>query len=194
GPDSRKMLDPFAEQNPIDHRNLQHKPYALRNITHEMWLTSEVDAKAGLAKKAIPALWERNRHWLKNPQGGDHPHILAAARFRDRNDGQLALVFSNFHGEQSQFSHFRLTPEAGARIKDNARYQAYDFMGDRGRGLWGEPITGRDLKSQGIYVELQPNQTQVLDMREMRHDGKGWQPVGRHEYDWLTVGHALEFQ
>ena len=192
GPDSRKMLDAFAEAHPIDHRNLSHKPYALFNATDAMRQTASVDARAGIAKRYVPALWERQRHWLKLRDGSAHGLIFAAARFRDRNDHQLALVFSNFHGEQWQNGRFNLTDEAKARLWDGAMYQAYNPMGDW-RPQWSAPMSGREIKDQGVYVSLKPNETQVLDIREVVRSGDGWVSKGRDEHDWLTVGGALSF-
>jgi hypothetical protein len=96
GPNGSKMLDECAEARPVDHRNLKHKEWGRYNTTNEMRWNANVCGQAGRAKCALPALWERQHDWLQETNGRWHGNVLVAARYRDRNDGQLAIVASNW--------------------------------------------------------------------------------------------------
>jgi hypothetical protein len=193
GPSSSKMLDECAEARPIDHHNLAHKAWGLFNSTNEMRWSAGVCGQAGRAKCQLPALWERQHDWLQQTNGAWHQDLLVAARYRDRNDGQLAVVASNFHGLTATAGTFGLTDGAKARLNDGAMYHVYNYMADPNRPVWSQPVPGWKLKREGLYVGLKPNETQVLDIREVRWSGSGWAAVGRNASTLHTIGYALEF-
>ena len=100
---------------------------------------------------------------------------------------------SNFHGVSAQAGTFGLTDGAKARLNDSALYQIYNYMENPNRPVWSQPVPGWKLKREGIYVGLKPNETQVLDVREVRRSGNGYAPVGRSANALHTIGYALEF-
>lgn len=193
GPDSSKMLDEVAEAKPMDHRNLSFKPWGLFHSTSSMAWVARVAGQAGRAKAALPALWERQHDWMRTTGGDWHTDMLVAARYRDTNDHELAIVASNFHGINTQSARFALTPGAKARIKDQALYQAFNHMEDPGRPVWSQPVPGWQLKRDGIYIGAKPSETQILDLREVRRQGSSFQPVPRQGSTLHTVGYALQF-
>jgi len=193
GPNASKMLDECAESRPVDHHDLGHKPWGLFNTTNDMRWAAGVCGQAGRAKCQLPALWERQHDWLPQTSGAWHGDLLAAARYRDRNDGQLAIVASNFHGTNAAAGTFSLSDGAKARLSDNAQYQLYNYMSDPNRPVWSQPVPGWKLKREGVYLGLKANETQVLDVREVRQSGGGWAPVPRAGGMLHTIGYALDF-
>jgi hypothetical protein len=195
GPAGSKMLDEVAEQTPTDHRNLTFKPWGLFNTTAEMTAVSKVARNAGRAKLALPALAERQHDWLQQSSGAWHDNVIVAARYRtSKNDGQLAVVAANFNGSGTEHGTFQLTDAAKSRIKDDALYQGYNYMGNPRKALWSKAMTGRELKQKGVFFSLGPNETQVLDLREVRTAPSGGFLRSPRERNTLyTIGDALRF-
>jgi hypothetical protein len=194
GPDGSKMLDELADRKPMDHRNLTFKPWGLFNTNDEMQWVARVDGQAGRAKRSLPALWGRQHDWMHKTDGKWSPDAVVAARYRDKNDHQLAIVASNFHGEQGQSGTFKLTPGAVSRLKDQALYQVFNYMDNPRHPLWKQPIPGWQLKRDGIYIGLKPSETQILDLREVQRTGSGYRRVGRDAPALYTIGHSLLFE
>jgi hypothetical protein len=120
--------------------------------------------------------------------------VVVAARYRGTNDGQLAIVASNFQGGKSEYGTFKLTDAAKSRIKDDALYQGYNYMANPRKPLWAKAVTGRELKQKGVFCNLQPNETQVIDLREVRPTAAGgYLRAARERNTLYTVGSGLKF-
>jgi hypothetical protein len=179
GPNGRKMGDEFGEKGGLDFRGNGSKLWTLSKSNDVTKHVHKIIARAGRAKRHIEALHHRNRHWLMTTSGKWHEDLLVAARSADpseldRGHGSLAIVAANFHGARRRRDTFRLTRESAALLDDHERYMAFNHMAhDKDRWLWASPISGRDIKKHGIYIELQPYQVQALDLAAMEKDGEG---------------------
>jgi hypothetical protein len=180
GPNGRKMGDEYGELGGLDFRGSGTKLWTLSNSTPETQEVHGVVGRAGRAKRNLDALHHRDRHWLRDDQGGWHSDILAAARFDGapgRASSGLAVVVANFRGDHGASGRFRLTPEAASKLEPEGRFMAYDHMAkDKYRPLWSEPKTGQELADGGVYVELGPYQVQALDLAPMKLRGGQWVP------------------
>ena len=145
---------PFKQYRPVD--AIEHPSDAGKYI-------ASVFAKAGAARKALPALQDDNRGFPTPREGGDDPDLFAMTRFPDSKRGGLAIVFANFNNSRDRENAFALDDAARSRIDPDKRYQVRDLMGD-GKPLWREPLTGRELLDKGIFARLSPYQVQVLSL------------------------------
>src|SRR5205823_28778 len=146
----------------LDFRGSGSKLWTLSASNDVTKRVHDVVSRAGRAKRCLSALHHRNRHWLRTMDGGWDNDLLVAARFNDPPSGapeeigtrsSLAVVAANFLGTKRKRATFRLTSESAARLDDNTRYMAFDYMSkDRDRWLWAGPRTGAEIKAQGVYV------------------------------------------
>lgn len=124
---------------------------------------SRTIARAGRIKNAEPALRTANRARLTPVNGQPNGSIAALARHADGADGQVALVFGNFHNTDAKEEVFRLDDATRARIDPERDYQARDLMSsDPTAPRWPAPRKGADLLAHGVYVRLAPYQIQAL--------------------------------
>jgi hypothetical protein len=117
------------------------------------------------ARRASPALRSLNR-WFLNGDGGN-TQIFAAAKYETANaspaTSDVVLAFSNVNRDTTQSYNFKipagLAPLLGLQdgrtynVKNIAAYTAQQ-SNRRDIWLWGEGITGANLKSSGFFVQL----------------------------------------
>ncbi len=162
GPTSRVAGDDLGERTQIPFKQYRGVA-ALRAADTAGKKMAEVIARAGRARKTLPALHDDNRAWLRPQSGGADDALLAMARFPDARSS-TAFVLANLSNTETRENVFRVD---GLSIDDDKRYQVRDLMADDpNKALWPAPVLGRDLKARGLFAKLAPYEVQVLALEE----------------------------
>jgi hypothetical protein len=132
---------------------------------------AEMLRRADQARDELPALGTLQRWWLHTKTDDQiDPAILAIARFpNDEELGRPVFVLSNMSDDGTRSSVFDVGERLRAQIKPERMYQVRNLLADDPkRGVWPDPISGAELIEKGLFVELGPKETQVLELSRAR--------------------------
>jgi hypothetical protein len=154
------------------------------NFKHSGGIPTLAMAKNGCLPKVNSDLAE----WIANAGrlGRDHPSlrtgskarlyprhatrnlpIIASAEHTD-DAGVLGkdwpvLIFGNLK-PYYQGALFDVNAKTREWLVPNALYNCKDCMGDQTKPLWSQPRSGRDIIDNGLFVGLNANQVQALEL------------------------------
>lgn len=163
GPYSSLMGDELGEQRQLDFKSYETVP-TLLHANDAAQEVKSIIGRAGRLKRDLPALHTRNTHWLPTKDAGWDNRILAAARLPIDETDNLVLWFDNFDPHNRVSNVFMLSDEAKARLDDDVAYRAVDHFAEGAPDLWEKPMTGAEIKQNGVYAELDRYGTQLIEL------------------------------
>jgi len=124
-----------------------------------------VYAGIGKARRQSPALRSPNRWFMDGDGGNDKIHAVAKYERAGASPAarDAVLAFANLDRDNPQSDAFTLPAELASRlgIEDNRLYNVKNIAaylgqesGRRDAWLWGDGLTGAELKNQGFFVQL----------------------------------------